>query len=253
MTDRAEIERLLNQTGRTPEEIKAALCVCTSAEACNLYGCYYSADNDCRTTLMRDALALIERLESERDAALAKAPKWISVEERLPEKDGEYLVLKVHNYRKDDGWMAQEVPCFYEQEIRNGWLGICVRLPTGCLCPNRRRRMHMTDLISRSAVLEILNDEFNMAAEERAEADNEKDRAFNAGEINCARRSTRKVKELPAIDAVPVVRCNLCKYYEQDTGFCQYWGGGNHWNGFCNCGARMDGESEEDTDGSQTD
>ena len=77
--------------GRTPEEIKAALCVCTSAEACNLYGCYYSADNDCRTTLMRDALALIERLESERDAALAKVPKWISVEERSePPQDGEY-------------------------------------------------------------------------------------------------------------------------------------------------------------------
>lgn len=53
--------------------------------------------------------------------------------------------------------------------------------------------------------------------------------------------------EIPALDVVPVVRCNLCKYYEQDTGFCQYWGGGNHWNGFCNCGARMDGENEEET------
>ena len=78
--------------GRTPEEIKAALCVCTSAEACNLYGCYYSADNDCRTTMMRDALALIERLESERDAALAKVPRWISVEERLPKEAGKYIV-----------------------------------------------------------------------------------------------------------------------------------------------------------------
>ena len=38
--------------------------------------------------------------------------EWISVEERLPEADGEYLVLKRHNYRKDDGYMAQEVALF---------------------------------------------------------------------------------------------------------------------------------------------
>lgn len=69
------------------------------------------------------------------------------------------------------------------------------------------------DLISRSAVLEILSNEFDMAAEERADADNEKDRAFNAGEINCARRSTRKVKELPAVDAAPVVRCKDCMWW----------------------------------------
>ena len=87
----------------------------------------------------------------------------------------------------------------------------------------------MSDLISRSAVLDILSNEFDMAAEERAEADNEKDRAFNAGEIHCARRSTRKVKELPAIDAVPVVRCKDCFYrgrsdcpifLSPDEGFC---------------------------------
>ena len=97
-----------------------------------------------------------------------------------------------------------------------------------------------SDLVSRSAVLKILSDEFDMAAEERAEADNEKDRTFNAGEIHCARRSTRKVNELPTIDTVPVVRCNRCKYYEQDTGFCQYFGSGNHWEGFCNNGTRID-------------
>ena len=73
----------------------------------------------------------------------------------------------------------------------------------------------MSDLISRSAVLEILSNEFDMAAEERAEADNEKDRIFNAGEIHCARRSTRKVNELPAVDAVPVVMCKDCKHMEE--------------------------------------
>lgn len=73
--------------GKTPEQIKEALCVCTSEEACNLYGCYYSADNNCRDSLMRDALELIKRLEAERDAALANVPKWISVEDRLPDAD----------------------------------------------------------------------------------------------------------------------------------------------------------------------
>ena len=57
--------------GKTPEQIKEALCVCTSEEACNLYGCYYSADNNCRDSLMRDALELIKRLEAERDAAVS--------------------------------------------------------------------------------------------------------------------------------------------------------------------------------------
>lgn len=52
------------------------------------------------------------------------------------------------------------------------------------------------------------------------------------------------IEAAPAVDAEHVVRCNLCKYYEQDTGFCQYWGGGNHWNGFCNNGARMDAEGD---------
>lgn len=113
--------------------------------------------------------------------------------------------------------------------------------------------MQTTDLISRSAVLEILSNEFDMAAEERAESDNEKDRAFNAGEINCARRSTRKVKELPAIDAVPVVRCKDCKYWKpcqsENRKFCVAIGYGYMTNpdGYCHMGARMDGESEEDT------
>lgn len=43
------------------------------------------AAGDCSLKLCADALTLIERLESERDAALAKVPRWISVDERLPE------------------------------------------------------------------------------------------------------------------------------------------------------------------------
>ena len=74
--------------GRTPEEIKRELrwavftCGSINCEDCEYYESICSHTTDER--LAPDALALIERLESERDAALAKVPKWISVEERLP-------------------------------------------------------------------------------------------------------------------------------------------------------------------------
>lgn len=83
------MEELIN--GRTPEEIKAGLKACTTAKVqgygCNI-PCPYLNTPNCWLPVKRDALALIERLESERDAALAKVPKWISVKERLPEKRG---------------------------------------------------------------------------------------------------------------------------------------------------------------------
>lgn len=114
----------------------------------------------------------------------------------------------------------------------------------------------MDDAISRSAVLEILDNEFNMPAEEREDAENEKDRAFNAGEINCARRSVRKVNALPALDAVPVVRCVDCKYRctlicpmyhmeycdDGDGLYCDYDVDRTDADGFCHLGERWEGE-----------
>lgn len=49
-------------------------------------------------------------------------------------------------------------------------------------------------------MLEKLSLEFDLAAEERADTDDEKEMAFNSGEMNCARRVTRFVKELNALD-----------------------------------------------------
>ena len=46
------------------------------------------------------------------------------------------------------------------------------------------------------------------------------------------------------VDAEPVVRCNICKYYETDVGFCNYHGHGMDWDGYCSCGAKMRGENE---------
>ena len=55
----------------------------------------------------------IEHLESERDAALAKVPKWISVKERLP--DTQEIVLFCHMVNKDvrsmrTGYMSPFAP-----------------------------------------------------------------------------------------------------------------------------------------------
>ena len=49
-------------------------------------------------------------------------------------------------------------------------------------------------------MLEKLSLEFDLAAEERADTEDEKEMAFNSGEMNCARRVTRFVKELNALD-----------------------------------------------------
>lgn len=67
--------------GKTPEEIKSALSRCGTYNRCRSEkngDCPYYVD--CligihRMKPMKDALAMIERLEAERDAALAKVPK----------------------------------------------------------------------------------------------------------------------------------------------------------------------------------
>lgn len=74
---------------KTPDEIKKGLECCkkNSEEAC--YHCPYMID--CETfdnagNHSRDALAYINQLE-------ARVPKWISVEERLPEDDDDVLIF----------------------------------------------------------------------------------------------------------------------------------------------------------------
>ena len=58
--------KLIN--GRTPEEIKANLKQCSKVGGCA--GCEHLGDLGCVEWNMRYALALIEHLESERDAAI---------------------------------------------------------------------------------------------------------------------------------------------------------------------------------------
>lgn len=70
--------------GRTPEQIRFNISECSRSNC--LSECPYENRpiESCAEGLLSDALALINRLESERDAALAKVPKWISAKDRQP-------------------------------------------------------------------------------------------------------------------------------------------------------------------------
>lgn len=81
--------------GVTPEKILFNIRECVYGVC--LYECPYCDSDDCMEELLKDALALIEHLESERDAALAKVPKWISIQERLPQ-DGQKIVMINEKY-----------------------------------------------------------------------------------------------------------------------------------------------------------
>lgn len=98
---------------KTPEEIKAGLRCHTvqwHAGECpdhepGCKGCPYENDYHDPDELMADALELIEELEK-------KVPKWISVEERLPDNDDYYLTYtteytcEVYRYDGDGEWVT---------------------------------------------------------------------------------------------------------------------------------------------------
>lgn len=71
---------------KMPDEIKKGLEACVAGE-CNGKGhkCPYRDEGECTSTLAKDALAYIQQLK-------AKVPKWISVEDRLPERHGQMCV-----------------------------------------------------------------------------------------------------------------------------------------------------------------
>ena len=71
---------------KTPEEIKKGLECCGTGDLGNHNECPYGITNQkCMQTMLHDALALIQQLE-------AQEPKWISVEERLPDAKTAVLV-----------------------------------------------------------------------------------------------------------------------------------------------------------------
>lgn len=101
MTDRAEIERLLNQTGRTLEGLPESY---ESEDALKA-----SKRGRERAWTLGEVILhqsdVIELLTGALRDSLEKQPKWISAEERLPESEDE----KADCYLVTDGdfiWMA---------------------------------------------------------------------------------------------------------------------------------------------------
>lgn len=85
--------------GRTPEEIKAGLRIHATWGQCKT--CPYNEEKEvvaghCIDRLTKDVYALIERIESERDAALEKVPNWISVKDELPPRERNILAVNGH-------------------------------------------------------------------------------------------------------------------------------------------------------------
>ncbi len=97
--------------GRTAEEIKRGLRVCNGW--CNLECPYSEIEYGCVGTMVRDALALIERLE-------AAQPRWISVDERLPEHRQHVYACAKDKFRFEGIYID---PVGFERyEIGEGWV-----------------------------------------------------------------------------------------------------------------------------------
>ena len=104
----------------------------------------------------------------------------------------------------------------------------------------------MSDLISRSAVLKKMDELIDFAYR------NEDDDLHHTLVTVCS-----YIDEIPALGAVPVVRCVDCKYrctldcpmyhtetYYDDDGFDDYDVDRTDADGFCHLGERWDGEAE---------
>ena len=92
--------------GRTPEEIKRGLRWIAhdcddSGEYCSECECVEECHKLVEDDVARDALALIEHLET-------RQPKWISVKERLPVKQFGVIVRTGHNL-VTTGWRSYHV------------------------------------------------------------------------------------------------------------------------------------------------
>ena len=100
---------------KTPEEIKKGLEACVAGECrSKRHECPYRKEAECTMALSEDALEHIKQLE-------AQVPKWISVEERLPEVSDVVLVIAngkprpnvtllnailIASFWEDEGWIA---------------------------------------------------------------------------------------------------------------------------------------------------
>lgn len=75
----------------TDQELIKALRMCNTA---NCGECLKTHTVCWRKKWMSDAAARLEALLAENERLKAQVPKWVSAEERMPEKDGRYLCVR---------------------------------------------------------------------------------------------------------------------------------------------------------------
>lgn len=98
---------------RTPEEIKEGLERCRNVwchdhlKTCSGDCPYVAEFYYCKNTMHRDALVYIKQLE-------AQVPRWIPVEERLPETCKDVLVWAEYHEENGRTWGLQEIDSFYK-------------------------------------------------------------------------------------------------------------------------------------------
>ena len=115
--------------GRTPDEIKKGLEYCASGNApCESCPFVTGTGAKCIRHMSECAIAYVQQLEhnigelTEKVAQLEAAqPKWISVEDRLPEF-GEYFVRCIHNYTDNDEYECYKVAIYLSKECR--WIDV---------------------------------------------------------------------------------------------------------------------------------
>lgn len=107
----------------TNKEVVQALRYCKFGVSCE--NCPAVGNEDCFDEVNTAAADLIERLTAENAALREKVPRWISVEDRLPEawkdEDGvlvNYMIYTqefgadIGNYHaKDKRWLCMAIPC----------------------------------------------------------------------------------------------------------------------------------------------
>lgn len=80
---------------KTPEEIKHGMECCKNIGSCIIGNCeYFSGYPICTRDLIRDALEYINELEG-------KVPRWISVDDRLPDNEVDVLVCVTRKHYSD--------------------------------------------------------------------------------------------------------------------------------------------------------